>query len=251
MQIESRLTAEGKLSSADIVKQAVAEADDFIARTQGAGRTLDLTPIQLDRIGRLISPFITAASAQYNTAIENLGAIRAGRMTSGEALMAITLNILAPAVYSSLVIAVLNGALSDDDDDIDRAMKAALTELLSSPFSGFPLVRDVGQYVAGAAVDRALGGKKSYRPELFDVSSFEAVNRVFKGLSESAESTLEGDFGRAAWKAADAFGSAAGVPAIRIYERTMRQYKRSGGELPELLSKLEEVTKQKRKGAER
>lgn len=251
LQIESRLTAEGKLSSADIVKQAAAEADDFIARTQGAGRTLDLTPIQLDRIGRLISPFITAASAQYNTAIENLGAIRAGRMTSGEALMAITLNILAPAVYSSLVIAVLNGALSDDDDDIDRAMKAALTELLSSPFSGFPLVRDVGQYVAGAAVDRALGGKKSYRPELFDVSSFEAVNRVFKGLSESAESTLEGDFGRAAWKAADAFGSAAGVPAIRIYERTMRQYKRSGGELPELLSKLEEVTKQKRKGAER
>ena len=241
LQVTDRLNKEDADPQA-VHRQAVGEADDFVARTQGAGRTLDLTAIQLDRVGRLLTPFMTAANAQFNTTIETLGAVRAGVLTSGEALMAIGLNIAAPAVYSAGIVALLNGILSDDEDDINRALKASLVELLSSPFSGYPLVRDVGQYVLGEVVDRAVGGKKGFRPTMFDVSAFEAGSRIFKGVVSAGDAALDGNWARAAWKSADTIGSAFKVPAIRIYERAVRQYKRSGGELPELLDKLEKAT---------
>jgi hypothetical protein len=186
---------------------------------------------------------MTAANAQFNTSLETIGAVRHGVLSPGQALMALTMNLFAPAVYSAAVVAVLNGALSDDDDDIDRALKAALVEMLTSPFSGFPLVRDVGQRVVGTAVDIAVGGKKSYRPLMFSAAPFEAASRIFESVTSSGEALTEGEFSRAAWKAADAVGDIYGVPVIRIYERAVRQYKRSGGELPELMETLEKATK--------
>lgn len=67
--------------------------------------------------------------------------------------------------------------------------------------------------------------------------------KVVGGTIDASDAALEGNWSRAAWKAADAIGSAFRVPAIRIYERAVKQFKRSGGELPDVLERLEESTK--------
>ena len=247
LQTVNRLTAEGV--DPDLIEaKAIAQADDFVARTQGASRTLDLTPAQLKSIGRLVSPFITAAGAQYNTLLESFGAMRNHRLSAGEAFGAVLTDLLAPAVFSGLIAAFANGLFGDDDDK-ERAIKRGLQEMISNPFGGMPVFRDVTVAAAGSLVDAAFGGKKLYRGDILDVGGLRAINDIFSALRSGGDAALDGNWARAAWMWSDAIGSATYTPAIRIYTRAKKLYTNNGGKLPEFLQAIDDTVKsQPKKG---
>ena len=241
LQTVDRLTAEG-VDPAQIEARAVAQADDFVARTQGAARTIDMTPVQLDPIGRLLSPFITPAAAQYNTMLEDFGAAKEHRLSPAEAFGAFLFDLLVPALYSGLIAALASGMFGDDDDK-DRALKRFVQELVSTPFSGIPVVRDVAVAAGGLLANNALGGKKLYRGDILDAGMVSAANDIFTALISGTDAALNANWARAAWLWSDALGSAAHVPAIRIYTKAKKLYENNGGLLPEFLQAVDDAVK--------
>lgn len=243
LQAVDRLTEEG-VDPAQIEARAVAQADDFVARTQGASRTVDMTPMQLDKLGQLVTAFITPAAAQYNTVLESVGAMRADRLSAAEAFGAILFDMLVPAFYSGLIAALAAGALGDDDDK-DRAWKRFIQEAISTPFSGIPIVRDAAVAAGGLVANTTVGGKKRYRGDILDAGAVSAINDILKTGLSGAEAAMNADWARAAWLWSDVLGSVAHVPAVRIYTKAKKLYENNGGELPEFLQALDAAVKPK------
>lgn len=229
--------------------EAVARADDFVARTQGAARTIDLTPIQLDRLGRVMSTFITSANAQYNTLLETIGATRAGVLSPGEAFQALAGNLVAPALLGAVIAwVVAGGLLGDDDDDLDRANRHFIQELISNPFSGIPVVRDLVDLASAMVASKITGDKVNvFGYNALDAGAVSAASDVFITLAKGTDALLERDWSRAAWLWADAIGRATHTPAIHIYKRSKRLFEQNGGDLPEVLKDLDKAVKPKEK----
>ena len=229
--------------------EAVARADDFVARTQGAARTIDLTPIQLDQFGRMMSTFITSTNAQYNTLLETIGATRAGVLSPGEAFQALAGNLIAPALLgSALVWIVAGGLMGDDDDDLDRANRYFIQELISNPFAGIPVARDLVDLASTMVASKITGDKVNvFGYNALDAGAVSAASDVFTTLAKGTDALSERDWSRAAWLWADAIGRAAHVPAIHIYERSKRLFEQNGGDLPEVLKDLDKAVKPKEK----
>lgn len=221
----------------DAYVKAVSLADDFVARTQGAARTLDLTPIQLNSIGRMVSPFITATMAQYNTTLETLGALKEGRLPLPDALLALTGNLFAPVLFQAVLsYIVFGGLLGDDDDDIDRARKMALKEILSSPFAGIPIVRDVASTSAEVIASRMTGAKRNaYGFNLLDAGAVNAVGDLGMDLIQGTEAAYDGNARKAIYLYLKSAGAAAGMPVLHMYEKAIRIWKNNGGEIPEAI----------------
>ncbi len=229
--------------------EAVARADDFVARTQGAARTIDLTPIQLDQFGRMMSTFITSTNAQYNTLLETIGATRAGVLSPGEAFQALAGNLVAPALLGAVIAWVVAGGLmGDDDDDLDRANRYFIQELISNPFAGIPVARDLVDLASTMVASKITGDKVNvFGYNALDAGAVSAASDVFTTLAKGTDALSERDWSRAAWLWADAIGRAAHVPAIRIYERSKRLFEQNGGDLPEVLKDLDKAVKPKEK----
>ena len=225
--------------------KALAEADDFVARTQGAARTLDLTPVQLSRWGRMLSPFITSAGALYNTLYRTAGRTVHGELTVPEAAGALLSNLVIPALLAGMARWLIAGgaASGDDEESRLRASKAFMREVISSPFSGMPFVRDIVNKGTTMAIDRFYGGKRSYSGALFDAGALGALEEIGESVFSGAGALADGNPGRSLWLWSDALGNAFQVPVITIYRKAKRVYENNGGELPEILEEFDNAVK--------
>ena len=119
------------------IPHAVAQADEFVAKTQGATRPIDMSPIQLKPWLRGFAVFFSAVSAGATMGTKALSRIKMGGSTPMVLAAAVAANILAPYFVSSLVRSIIAGP-GDGDDDPDRMMRAFFKELVTQPFSGIP-----------------------------------------------------------------------------------------------------------------
>lgn len=211
---EKGLTADG-LSDAE----AVAYADDFVARTQGGARTVDLSPFQLTEFGRFLAPFISATNAAYNVLLHNAGAMRHGVHSS--AGMAILTNALIPWIIPILVRGLLAGGNGDDGHMMDRRMRAMIREALSSPFGGIPVLRDAADILAGVASAKITGQPASAGGSVGD-GSFGGLTDAVKDSASAASAAWDGDYRKALYKASRAAGAMFRLPVIQIYDRARR-----------------------------
>jgi len=136
-------------------------ADDFVASSQGAARTIDIPAVQLDAIGRMLTPFFGPACAAANTRIAGLSVY--GKMDAGERLSFAVENFVVPALMCAFIMAVANGLFRiDDDDDWDRVRRSFFRNLLAEPISGIPYVQDVADAMIGVFVDGRAGGRNVF-----------------------------------------------------------------------------------------
>ncbi len=217
---------------------AVAEADDFVARTQGAARSVDLTPVQLTSIGRLFTPFITAANAAYNMAAHD---ITDKTRSPQEKVWGFALDLIIPSILQASNAFILGGGLNaligdGDEDDLDSAKKDFIQELISSHFSGIPLVRDVADYGAGVIAGNLTGSSGFRFRTIFEAGSFRAINDVLLKSADATEALIaRQDFDYALYLWSDAIGNSLRMPALKIYERSQRMLEKNNIEwLPDL-----------------
>ena len=196
---------------------AVAQADEFVAKTQGATRPIDMSPIQLKPWLRGCAVFFSAVSAGATMGTKALSRIKTGGSTPMVLAAAVAANILAPQFLSSLVRSIIAGP-GDGDDDPDRMMRAFFKELVTQPFSGIPFVRDVADAAAKGAFD-----KHGYSTRVFfENSSLRGLNEVAVSAYESIAAAFDENPDRAIYKLADAMGTLFRVPVVGAYERIRR-----------------------------
>lgn len=212
--------------------EAIAYADDFVARTQGGARTVDLSPFQLTEFGRFLAPFISATNAAYNVLLHNAGAMRHGvHPAQGTAIL---VNALVPWIIPILVRGLLAGGGGDDGDMLDRRMRAMIREALSSPFGGVPLLRDAADILAGVLSAKIMGQPASAGGNVGD-GSFGGLTDAVRDSSGAVSAAWDGDAKKALYKAARAAGALFRLPAVQIYDRARRIAEGYGIEtLPEL-----------------
>lgn len=196
--------------------QARAYADDFVATTQGAARTLDTPVVQLETLGRLLTPFFGPACAAANTRIAGLSVLK--DMDAGERIAFAIDNFMVPGLVMALVAAVRSGlADPDDDDDWDRIRKQSLTALLTEPISGVPVVQDI----ADATVRSAVTGKP-VQNGVFEVSLFrpaEQASRDFINLMKNWN-----NLGYSLYVGASLTGQLLEMPVVQVYEEYEKMY---------------------------
>lgn len=208
-----------RLSESADEADAVAYADDFVARTQGAARTVDLSPFQLTEFGRFLAPFITATNAAYNILANSTGAAWHGSHTSvGAAVLA---NALTPWIIPILIRGLLAGGDGDDKDMLDRRMQAMIREAITSPFGGIPILRDATDILAGTVSAKITGRPSSIRGSIGD-GSFGGLADAVGDSAGALSSAWDGDFQKALYKAARAAGAIFKLPAVQIYDRARK-----------------------------
>ena len=196
---------------------AVAVADEFVAKTQGATRPIDMSPIQLKALGRGYAIFFSAVSAGATMGTKTLSRIKTGAATPTAAVAAVVANILAPYFLSSLARAIVTGP-GGDDDDPDRMIRAFFKELVTQPFGGIPFVRDVADAAAMGAFN-----KHGYSTRVFfENSSLRGPNEIMVAAYEGIAAAFDGNPDRAVYKLADAMGTLFRVPVVGAYERIRR-----------------------------
>ncbi len=205
-----------KISEGALDREAVAYADEFVARTQGGSRLVDMSPSQLTALGRNLSIFMSATSALYTNASRTYNMIRVGELKGGAAAGAILTDMVIPVGLSALVSWVVAGAFTGDDEDEGKAARAFYRELIAAPFGGIPVVRDLAEYVA-----RQLTGTGGGRHPI-DSPALRAVNDIALFTVEIGKSVAEGDFSNSVYNIAKVGGLLYGVPVIQAYERINR-----------------------------
>ena len=212
---------------------AIAYADDFVARTQGGARTVDMSPFQLNTFGRFLAPFISATNAAYNVAVYNAEAMRRGKHAAPMAALAES--VLLPWAIPVLIRFALAGGGGDDGEDVlDRRLRAAIREAISSPFGGIPLVRDLADAYAGVISAKATGKQAGFWGSLGE-GSFGGLSDAVADSSAAFSSAWDGDPKKALYKAARAAGAVFRLPAVQIYDRARRIAEGYGVEtLPDL-----------------
>lgn len=211
---------------------AISYADDFVARTQGGARTVDLSPFQLTEFGRFLAPFITATNAAYNVLSYGAGAIRHGRHNA--AAMALLVNALVPWAVPILIRGLLAGGDGDDKDMLDRRMRAMVREALSSPFGGIPILRDAADILAGTVSAKITGQPASVMGSVGD-GAFGGLSDAVADSASSLSAAWDGDWRKGLYKASRAAGAFFKLPAVQIYDRARKIADGWGMEiLPEL-----------------
>ena len=229
--------------------EASAIADEFVAKTQGGARPIDLSPSQLDAWGRLFTVFFSAVSAASTSATRTLSKIRHGKLTGTAAVAAIAANIIMPFFILQPLIrwAVAGGSWGDEDDEkkkgkkdnIGRANKAFLRELVTGPFGGIPYVRDVADFAAGVIVD------KRSNADMFEVGVAREPSRVGSLTINALGDLSQGNWSRMTYRLAQAAEMYFGVPALRTYNRVRKFYVNQTGN-KKTLPDLNELTKPKK-----
>lgn len=230
---------------------AIAAADEFVAKTQGAARMIDLSPAQISArhpVAYFLSMFFTAASAAMTHTSAKVRAIGKGDLTVGQALFAGLTTIATPIALQAMVRALFAGPW-DDDDDTDRAWRAMTKEVLVYPFQGMPVVRDLVEAAAEAGVNRAFGQPaRSFGREPLSAPALRAANEIVKNAISAFDSATKGNFKRGAYLAADAASRILRVPVVYEYQRILKQLDKWGVDEDFLKSiDLNELTKDKKK----
>lgn len=184
--------------------RAAAEADEFVAKTQGGSRPIDLSTNQLDAFGRVATMFFSSSSAQATHSSALIGKmIRDKRID----LYAITNTLAAPRVLIALVSVLFAGS-DDDDDDF---FKAFGKELLTNAFSGVPVAEGVIRFL----VEGDARG-------LSDVTLLRAPARIVSSGRDAFSSLMDGEYGRAVYRVAEAASILNGTPVTVAYDRIIR-----------------------------
>lgn len=202
-----KATAEG-MSPAD----AIAEADEFVAKTQGGSRPVDMSPSQLDRFWRMFQMFFTARSAQAASASEAVGKLIYGRKeTVKEVALTVLSTVMAPVALTSLLSWWLSG--NDDDDDF---MGNYWKYLLDASFENVP---------AGGVLADAVGYFAGYRKanrDAFSVPILKTVNMMYLDAKKALPSKGDADFLQAAYRIANIVSLWYGVPVLTAYDRIIK-----------------------------
>lgn len=192
---------------------AISFADELVARTQGSGRSMDLSAIQLNAVGRALTPFFSAVSAIQNHWTYGVNAMKHGKMDTRTAATFILFDLLGVIVSGAVIRYMLAGGG-------DEGEKAFLRELTSSPVQGIPLVRDIADFTANSYMTGKLGYKDPVA-----VSSLDAVNEVLrKGLLVPKKYGKDPEGALA--DAADVVSTVFQIPVVKIYKRGKRYYDR-------------------------
>lgn len=228
--------------------QAVAIADEFVAKTQGATRAIDMSPLQLEAWGRCVTVFFSAVSAGSTTAVRTVKKIASGNLTGREAVSSVAANILIPMVLGAAIRALLSGS---PDDDPDKAKRAFFRELMANPFQGVPLLRDAAEFIAGG-VSRTMTGKPFMQGKrtVFENTAFRGASDIIITAIDGMIALSEGNPGRALYKVSDAVGTLFKVPAVQVYERASRMLADWTND-PEILPDFDKETKTKKKNRRR
>jgi hypothetical protein len=192
---------------------AISFADELVARTQGSGRSMDLSAIQLTAVGRALTPFFSAVSAIQNHWAYGVKAMTHGKMDTRTAATFLLFDFLGVVMAGAIIRYMLAGGG-------DEGEKAFLRELASSPVQGIPLVRDLADFTANSYIVGKLGFKDPVA-----VSSLDAVNDVLrKGLlvPDKYGKDPEG----AMVDAADVVSTVFQIPVVKVYKRGKRYYDR-------------------------
>lgn len=230
---------EGKSDS-----QAVAAADEFVAKTQGATRAIDMSPLQLKAYGRGLTVFFSAVSAGSTMATRTINRIFGGNLTPGEAAYSATMNIILPLFFSCLIRYAIAGAGAGDDPD--KARRAFLRELITNPFQGIPLIRDVADFAA----NRTVGKSKYAQRTVFENTSLRGASDLVVTAFDGVEAAFEENPDRAMYKLADAVGTLFQVPVVRVYERLRQMLVDWTGD-EKILPDIDEETKHKKSNKRR
>lgn len=218
---------------------AAAVADEFVAKTQGATRAIDMSPLQLKAWGRGVTVFFSAVSAGATTASRTYHRIVTGDLKGAAAMFALGCSVLCPMFISGTIRWALAGAGSGDDPD--KANRALLRELVTNPFQGIPVVRDIADFAAGKTV-----GKSGYAQRtLFENTAFRGISDLFITAFEGIAAAADGNGERALYKLSDAAGMLFRVPVIRVYERARRILVDWTND-PELLPDFDKETKKRK-----
>jgi hypothetical protein len=217
--------------------QAVAAADEFVAKTQGATRAIDLSPLQLKAWGRGLTVFFSAVSAGSTMATRTVSRIFGGHLSPLEAAYSATMNIILPLFLSCLIRFAVSGAGAGDDPD--KARRALLRELITNPFQGVPVVRDVADFAAA----RILNKGKAQRT-VIENTSLRSLSDLAVTAFDGIDAAFEDNPDRACYKLADAVGTLLEVPVVRVYERLRQMLVDWTGD-ENILPDIDEETKQK------
>lgn len=202
--------------------QARAYADDFVASTQGAARTIDIPLVQLEALGKMLTPFFGPACAAANTRIAGLRNL--GKMGAGERIAFVLDNLMIPGITMALIAAVQRGLFfADDDDDWDRVRKQSFIALLTEPVSGVPIIQDIADGMVRSAVTG-----KPVSTGFFDVS----LLRPAEDTARNADELLRhlDNIGYSLYLGTSIAGILTGMPVVQVYEEYEKMYQWNFGD---------------------
>jgi len=218
-----KAVAEGKDEA-----EAIAYAEDFVARTQGATRAMDTSTVSLSPLGRMITPFFTAVCAQQNVVAHDLFDADKNAMQKA---MATTLNLLLPALMAGAIRFLFAGGAGDDEDKKERARIAMIREIMQQPVAGIPVLRDVVDYAAGQMMGRKGGS-------VIEAGWVEAINETANLIGEGVKAADEGAWQYTCYITADAVSRMLRVPLVVVYNRQQRLLENLGINVPNLKKEL-------------
>ena len=194
--------------------EASAEADSFISRTQGSGRSIDVSAIQTKPMLDLFAVFFSAVSAMQNHWAYGFNAIRAGRMDGVDIMRFLGADVLSAIVLGATIRYALAGGLTGGDDD--KARMAFWRELITAPLQGVPIVRDIADLTVGEIM-----GDRRFNSSL-QVPVLGFIDNTVRQLYRIPGDIRDGEWDSAACRAADVVGDWTQLPAVRIIKRAKR-----------------------------
>lgn len=199
------------------VEEAVAVADELVAKTQGAYRPLDQTSAQTDPgFVRYATAFMSPAVAQYNTTLRAFRKLKTQGLK--ESWMAIACSVASPLLMGALIRWAYAG------DDEDKAERAALRETIGFWTQGIPVVRDIVDAVINASTGGWQGGSA------VSTTVGEGVEALQKPLVAAGKAVEKQEFERAVWKLAEAISIALKAPVIPAYRRLRKTFMDHGAD---------------------
>ena len=196
-------------------RDAIAEADEFVAKTQGGSRPIDLSPVQLNHFGRILTMFFSSASAAATMSTATIGKFLYGRTKGKDAVMPILCSTIAPVFLE----AAISWAMSGDDDD-DDFWRGYTRSVLRSSASGFPVVGDLID-----AAERKISGKSLFGRDTFKVSMLNAPNRMVSVvLDKVPKAFAEGRPEDAIRHTADIVSIWYQIPFVKAWDRAEKIY---------------------------
>lgn len=192
-------------------KDAVAEADEFVAKTQGGNRPVDMSPAQLNFRGRMTLMFVSAPSAQATSATRTIGEIMYGEKKGGAALSALFSTVLSPVLFAALA-----GWLNSGDDDEDEFFPSYFKHVSREFFGMFPY----GDAASDFAI--AVAGGKPSQFDAIEAPSLKALVEVLDHAKGTPQDVRKGEWGKVAYRVADAVSIWFEVPVLRAYDRVIK-----------------------------
>ena len=193
---------------------AVAYADEFVAKTQGGSRLIDLSEVQLTQTGRMFNYFFSAASAGGAHAASVIDKLRKGKGSFAAVLVSVVSPIVIAGVLKSLYSYALNRDDDDDEERFDKSVNTFMRELVTRPFSSIPYVRDLTNFAAY----RFIGNGHANR-DVVSPGGVSAFNEIFTTFVDAVDSMGDSDWDRFSYRISKAISEAIKVPLVDVYER--------------------------------